>query len=227
MSGLLAAVILAAGASSRMDGVKKEFVKLPGGNTVLGSSVRVFASFPLVQNIIISIPENSEAEARNALPQQFLESQKPKIIFVKGGDTRRASVYNALCALADSAARYVLIHDGARPWVSVPLVKNLLAAAEKNDAVIPVMQVTETPKELKISGRDWKITRHLKRAGVCTAQTPQIFKFPQILEAHKKAAQLDEEFTDDAEIWGRFCGLVAAIPGEPENRKITFKEDLT
>jgi len=71
------------------------------------------------------------------------------------------------------------------------------------------------------------IKTHLKRKNTGVAQTPQAFKFPEILDAHKKAANVEtEEFTDDAEIWGRFCGQVAVIQGEPENKKITFPEDL-
>jgi len=82
------------------------------------------------------------------------------------------------------------------------------------------------------------IKRHLKRAVIGAAQTPQAFAFPEILEAHRAAhraahqqaaAQEDltnETFTDDAEVWAAFCGPVAAIPGESENRKITFPEDL-
>ncbi|MCL1954530.1 MAG: 2-C-methyl-D-erythritol 4-phosphate cytidylyltransferase [Brevinematales bacterium] len=104
--------------------------------------------------------------------------------------------------------------------------------------LFPLLPVTETPKEInaplwslseqcKSANKAVLITRHLKRANTGAAQTPQCFKFPEILNAHEKAAIFtDEEFTDDAEIWGRFCGDVAAIQGEAENRKITFAEDL-
>jgi 2-C-methyl-D-erythritol 4-phosphate cytidylyltransferase len=62
---------------------------------------------------------------------------------------------------------------------------------------------------------------------VGAAQTPQGFTFPEIFAAHQKAAQNAQVvYTDDAEVWSAFCGPVAAIPGESENRKITFPEDL-
>ena len=233
-SGQIAAIILAAGSSSRMSGVKKEFAELSGGGTALESSVRVFSS--LAKNIVIAVPEDSESQAKNALPEELHESQNTKIIFVNGAQTRRASALNALRALLPHNPRYVLIHDGARPWVSAALAENLIAAAEKYGAVIPVVPLTETPKELGIKNVECGmrneekeavfIERHLKRVNVSVAQTPQVFKFPEILHAHEKAALLDEDFTDDAEIWDKFCGQVAAIPGEPENRKITFPEDL-
>jgi 2-C-methyl-D-erythritol 4-phosphate cytidylyltransferase len=131
----------------------------------------------------------------------------------------------------------VLIHDGARPWVSPSLIENIIEEVKKHGAVIPLLPITDTPKECDAPLREYKqdgetqavlITRHLKRANTGIAQTPQAFKFPEILRAHEKAAEVeDEEFTDDAEIWGRFCGSVAIIPGSPENRKITFPEDIS
>jgi len=225
----IAVVICAAGSSSRMGGVKKEYQKLKNGDTVLGSSVRVFASVKSIKTIVIAVNKDTEADARGALPQKFLASDDPKIFFVSGGSSRSASVFNALSFLMslDSQAakiNYALIHDGARPYISAPLTSKIIEAVQKNGAVVPVMPVTETPKEI---GSNGFIKRHLKRVSIGAAQTPQAFKFPQIYNAHKKAAKVkNTEFTDDAEIWGRFCGKVAVIDGEAENKKITFKEDL-
>ncbi|MCL2444397.1 MAG: 2-C-methyl-D-erythritol 4-phosphate cytidylyltransferase [Treponema sp.] len=260
----IAAVICAAGSSSRMGGVKKEYQKLNDDVTVLGSSVRVLASIPSIEFIVITIPVNTETAARNALPPHVLAAGKPKILFVTGGDSRRASVFNALSLLASYNPCYVLIHDGARPWINTSLVINLIEAVIKYSAVIPLLPLTDTPKECGLvtndecglvtsvecgvnseeGGKEGKgkreerkekreeggvrfIERHLRRVDVGVAQTPQCFKFLEILDAHKKAAGIvDEEFTDDAEIWGRFNGKVAVIPGDPKNKKITYKEDL-
>ncbi|MCL1931010.1 MAG: 2-C-methyl-D-erythritol 4-phosphate cytidylyltransferase, partial [Treponema sp.] len=105
-------------------------------------------------------------------------------------------------------------------------------------AVIPLLPLTDTPKEIDSPPDETgavMIKRHLKRALIGAAQTPQGFAFPEIFEAHRAAHQqaaaqgddpLHETFTDDAEVWAEFCGAVAAIPGEPENRKITFQEDF-
>jgi len=234
----IAAVVLAAGSSSRMRGIKKEYHRLPSGFTVLESSVKSFACIPSIKQIVIAVTKGEEKDARRALNFELSDNAesskenicKPKIIFVNGGDARRASVFNALCVLPEYNPRYVLIHDGARPYASVSLIENIITAVKKHEAVIPIIPLTDTPKELE----DWNsgnneiffIKRHLKRANVGTAQTPQAFKFPDILYAHEKAAAAGEEFTDDAEIWGRFCGKVAAIEGDPANRKITYREDL-
>ncbi|MCL2759332.1 MAG: 2-C-methyl-D-erythritol 4-phosphate cytidylyltransferase [Treponema sp.] len=230
-----AAVICAAGSSSRMGGIKKEYQKLPCGDTVLGSSVRAFAAVPSVKIIVIAVPEGGEAETHKTLPPAILSAGKPDILFVTGGSTRCASVYNALSSLTEFNPDYVLIHDGARPWVSVSLIENIIAAVKKYNAVIPALLLTETPKEfetpLKSAAGETPavfIKNHLKRINTGIAQTPQGFKFAEILKAHEKAAGVTgEEFTDDAEIWGRFCGKVAVIPGEAGNKKITFPEDLT
>jgi 2-C-methyl-D-erythritol 4-phosphate cytidylyltransferase/2-C-methyl-D-erythritol 4-phosphate cytidylyltransferase/2-C-methyl-D-erythritol 2,4-cyclodiphosphate synthase len=279
MGEAVAVVICAAGDSKRMGGIKKEYRTLPGSNlTVLGAVVSAFAAVSEISTIIIAVPvdpETGEAAARNALPPEFLSDKtRPAIHFVPGGTTRRASVFNALDFLAaeGNPPGYVLIHDGARPWVSPGLIGRIIDAVKEHGAVIPLLQITETPKELEWGLETGMhidtsnnaprssfpvpqsplpiIKRHLKRAFVGVAQTPQAFAFPEILAAHKKVAlgamrALQEkagetEYTDDAEVWAMFCGPVAegnlgpvepvcrvvAIPGEPENRKITFPEDL-
>jgi len=206
--------------------------------TVLGAAVSAFAAVPEITTIVIAVPadpENGEAAARKALPPELLaEGKSPAILFVSGGATRRASVFNALSLLADYAPGFVLIHDGARPWVSPSLIQRIIAGVKKYRAVIPLLPLTETPKETDTplsAGTDAVfIKRHIKRAFMGAAQTPQAFVFPEILAAHEQAAAREEsqhiEFTDDAEVWASFCGPVAAIPGESENRKITFPEDL-
>jgi 2-C-methyl-D-erythritol 4-phosphate cytidylyltransferase len=237
-----AAVICAAGSSIRMGGIKKEYRPLPNaarGLTVLGAAVSAFAAVPAVQLIVITVPsgtETGEIAARNALPPELLaQGRRPQILFVKGGENRRESVYNALSLLAAHQPRYVLIHDGARPWISVSLIERIMAAVEKYQAVIPLLPLTETPKETDRplyaqNGGPVYISRNLRRANTGTAQTPQAFSFPGILRAHEQAAEYERrekiEFTDDAEVWAAFRGPVAVVPGEPENRKITFPEDL-
>ena len=237
----VAAVICAAGASARMGGTKKEYRPLPGspsGLTVLGAAVSAFAAVPEITTIIITVPNDpgtGEIAARNALPPQLFERKSPAIHFVNGGKTRQASVYNALLSLEASSAGYVLIHDGARPWVSVSLINMIIEAAKKHNAAIPLMPLAETPKETDVPLDNFMngintgsvfVQRHLKRAVIGTAQTPQGFAFPEILAAHRQAASQNIVCTDDAEIWASVYGPVAVIPGEPENRKITFAEDL-
>jgi len=239
----LAAVICAAGSSSRMGGIKKEYLPLPGtadSLTVLGAAVSAFAAVPEIKTVVVVVPEepeNGEVAARKALSLEILNGTSPSVRFVKGGSTRRASVFNALRALAAAAPDYVLIHDGARPWVSNALIGRVIKGVKQYRAVIPLLPLTETPKEtdLPLDGNfaagnftgPVYIKQQLKRAFLGTAQTPQAFAFPEILAAHEKAAAREgREYTDDAEVWAEFCGPVAVVHGEIENRKITYKEDI-
>jgi 2-C-methyl-D-erythritol 4-phosphate cytidylyltransferase len=231
-----AAIVCAAGSSARMgDGIKKEYRPLDeSGLTMLGAAVSAFAAVPEIKTIVITVPNDpqfGESAARNALPPHLLAGGSgPAIRFVSGGATRQVSVFNALTVLAEWPPDFVLIHDGARPWVSLSLITRIIAEVKIHRAVIPLLPLTETPKETDapLNGLNTVfIKQHLSRALIGAAQTPQGFAFPEILAAHHKAAaQNSVEFTDDAEIWGAFYGPVAAIPGESENRKITFPEDL-
>ena len=253
----MAAIICAAGTSSRMSGpnggLKKEYRPLPNratgkaaNLTVLGATIRAFAALPEIQTIVIAVPDDpviGEAAARKAIPSVFLSGKVgPPIHFVAGGDTRRGSVYNALSILPEKflgkvdARSYVLIHDGARPWVHPTFIRRIIAEVKKHPAVVPILPLIETPKEMTapLGGSPGNgpvyVKRHLRRACVGISQTPQAFAFPEILGLHEMAAEHESltgmEFTDDAEIWGTFHGSVAAIPGDPKNRKITFPGDL-
>jgi 2-C-methyl-D-erythritol 4-phosphate cytidylyltransferase/2-C-methyl-D-erythritol 4-phosphate cytidylyltransferase/2-C-methyl-D-erythritol 2,4-cyclodiphosphate synthase len=226
-----------------MGGLKKEYRPLiprrlgPDGEalTVLGAAVLAFASSPRIGLIVITIPEDSassEEDARSCLSPALLDAGQssalyPPVCFVRGGSTRRASVHKALAFLASWNPAYVLIHDGARPWVDGALIEGAIDAVMRYQAVIPLLSLTETPKELDEAGF---IARHLIRSRIGTAQTPQAFAYPAILRAHEQAALREErdgrDYTDDAEVWGEFQGQVAVIPGSQANRKITFPEDL-
>jgi len=222
----VAAVICAAGASMRMGGVKKEFLPMPEKPlTVLGSALSAFTACPRISRVVIAVSPGSRVEI-------LVGDVQGRVLFADGGDTRRASVHNALLRLAPFNPSYVLIHDGARPWIQPELIERIIDAAIKYGAVIPALPLTETPKELENSegggaGEKAFIKRHLKRVTICAAQTPQGFKFPEILAAHEKAAAREAEYTDDAEVWGEFIGRVAVIPGDPKNKKITYPEDLS
>ena len=241
----IAAIICAAGYSSRMGGKKKEYLPLTIGNlpgekpiTVLGAAVSAFASSPRIGPIVITVPAAdltaSGSVTSGAAEASLSQELRSRVLFVQGGPTRRASVHNALLLLEGHHPSHVLIHDGARPWIKRNLIEKVIEAVIKYKAVIPALPLVETPKELSANtpnSPDVKfIERHLRRIDLYTAQTPQAFQFPEILSAHEKAREKEErehyEFTDDAEIWGEFEGRVAVISGDLENRKITFPEDL-
>jgi 2-C-methyl-D-erythritol 4-phosphate cytidylyltransferase len=231
------------GALSAGKAVKKEYRVLPGyadaaGKplTVLGAAAGVFASVPAISQIVVTVPpdrEDAESEARAALPSKLC----PGVLFVRGGENRRVSVFNALRSLQASGCDLVLIHDGARPWVSRAVIEAVIDATVIHGAAVPVFPSVETPKMIDGpfdgagGGQDpccGFIVGHPHRETVVFAQTPQGFAFGPLLEAHEKAAKSGAEFTDDAGVWAFAWpdAKVAAVPGEAANRKITFPEDL-
>ena len=143
---------------------------------------------------------------------------------VAGGASRQVSVRLGLEALAADAPDIVLIHDGVRPFVSNALVDRLVAALDAADGAIPALPVTDTVKQVDTDGR---VTGTVPREGLRTVQTPQAFRFPALLEAHRRAVVDDpDRFTDDASI-AEWVGLtVAAVPGDRINRKLTTAADI-
>lgn len=233
---LAALVIVAAGSSTRMGGsIKKEYLPLNGG-TVLSQTAAVFLRTGLFSVAVIAHPADGEAQAKEALfalPEMLELSRHTSILFTPGGTSRAASVRCALKAIdvwkkneSDSSLPdVVLIHDGARPFVSARLVSETVRAAREFGAAAPGLQPVETQKELD---KQNNIIRHLKRSSLCSIQTPQGFDFSRILSAHDKASELtDIEFTDDTEIWDRYYSpKTHIIEGENTNIKITYPKDL-
>ena len=229
-----ALAIVAAGSSQRMGSLgKKEYLPLNGGS-VLSETALVFLKTKVFSTIALVYPKGGLADAKNAFyknPQTQELSQGVNIIFVQGGSSRQESVFNALKAIDRAAKkagatppRAVLIHDGARPFLSQALVKKTLASALKYGAAVPALEPVETQKEI---GSGSKIARHLKRSTLAAVQTPQGFLFPQILEFHRKAQKTAAAFTDDTEIWDKFSDKkTRVIKGEPQNIKITYPKDL-
>jgi 2-C-methyl-D-erythritol 4-phosphate cytidylyltransferase len=239
----IAAVIAAAGSSTRFENsIKKEyhpFVDVIGGAapvdgkplTVLGAAVLAFAAVPRISRIVIVVPPNQDAgecAARRALPDRLLDpAASPRITFTPGGRTRCSSVRHGLAFLKNSPPDYVLIHDGARPWISGCLIDRVIDSMIVHKAAIPVLSSRDTFVECDSGG---SVTRLIPNASIVAAQTPQGFEFSSILKAHEDAARLmgsaKPEYTDDAEIWGEFIGSLATVSGEDANRKITYPEDL-
>ncbi|MEE3410375.1 MAG: 2-C-methyl-D-erythritol 2,4-cyclodiphosphate synthase [Treponema sp.] len=240
-------VLVAAGSSQRMGELgKKEYLPLNGGS-VLSEAALVFLKTKLFSTAVVVHPKNGLAAAKKAFFKNPLVAeltQGSNVIFTPGGKTRQESVFNALKALdkackkpqAQKPPRLVLIHDGARPFISQSLVKKTVAATLKYGAAVPALQPVETQKEMDSSSR---IARHLKRSSLAAVQTPQGFLFPEILDCHKKAfkdqkaaaaghSAQTQTFTDDTEIWDNYSGKkTRVIPGEPGNIKITYPKDVT
>jgi 2-C-methyl-D-erythritol 4-phosphate cytidylyltransferase len=217
-----AAVVTAAGAGTRMGGTKKEF-RFLHGVPVLALAVRPFLAG--ASRIVVTLPPGRLPEAAALLSPHL---DLTAIALVEGGATRQESVRRGLLALADDPPDLVLIHDGARPWLSPDLLARVLAATERHDACVPVLEASEAVKEIDPAGGEAGafVRRHLPRHAIALAQTPQGFAYRGILAAHARARAEGLSFVDDAEVYARFAGPVAWVPGDGANRKITFVEDL-
>jgi 2-C-methyl-D-erythritol 4-phosphate cytidylyltransferase / 2-C-methyl-D-erythritol 2,4-cyclodiphosphate synthase len=139
---------------------------------------------------------------------------------VHGGPTRQDSVRRGLESLADMAPGPVLIHDGVRALVEPALIDRVLDGLQTHDAVLPALPVTDTLKRVE----DRAVAGTVDRTGLYRAQTPQGFRYPAILEAHRTFE--GQSMTDDCAL-AEAAGLkVAVVAGEETNLKITDPADL-
>ncbi len=141
------------------------------------------------------------------------------LTIVAGGTTRTESVRNGLAALADPPPLKVLVHDAARPGLSVGVVDELIAALENADAAAPAMTTTDALKQL---GPDGSLTT-LTRESLYRVQTPQAFRFDLIKAAIDRAG---EAAVDDLALVEQSGARVVLTPGRPELMKITHEEDF-
>jgi 2-C-methyl-D-erythritol 4-phosphate cytidylyltransferase/2-C-methyl-D-erythritol 2,4-cyclodiphosphate synthase len=226
----IAVLVTAAGSSSRFGGGKKELREI-GGRSLLDLALSPFLGLPGLAALVVTSPAGREDELRAALSPRTVAALSllgpSGFAIVPGGATRRDSVRLGLEKLATllgaDADAVVLVHDGARPWASAELAARVAAGAAERGACVPVVSLVDTPKEL---GDDGFVARHLRRDSVGGVQTPQGFRLAPLLAAHRRAAAEIVDCTDDAELWARYVGAVAHVPGEEANRKVTYASDL-
>lgn len=234
----LALIVVAAGSSSRMGGIKKEYLPLESG-TVLSTAVKAFLRTLPFSVVAVTFPnqenpellKSAEEKCKNALfeDKEFNKiASNTEFIFVPGGASRQSSVFNALLKIKENFPNsnpVVFIHDGARPFVSEKIINSTFAAVQKYGASAPGIQPTDTQNEIDENGF---IKRHLVRSQLTAVQTPQVFMLNELVEAHKKAQKTKKEYTDDTEIWDLFVpkGKVKIVDGDIKNKKITYKEDF-
>lgn len=212
----VAAVIVAAGRGSRAGpGAPKQY-RLLAGEPVLRRTLAAFAYHPDISAVQAVIhPDDAEAYETAAHGLSHLLPAMP------GGATRQASVLAGLEALAGTVAPdLVLIHDGARPFVSRRLISDCIAGLASHDGVLAALPLTDTIRQ----GAKGIAGETVPRDGLWRAQTPQGFRFMSILAAHRAAAGGD--FTDDAAVAAAAGIHVALIEGDEDNFKITSGADL-
>ena len=230
MSSCHAVIVTAAGSSRRFNescdsAVKKEFLTI-GGEPILAMAIRPFLQVTGTGVLAVTYRDGDLEVVRDIVRGLTELNSGIEVLFVKGGATRQESVFNALKALTEckkcNDIKIVSIHDGARPFVTSDLVKACLDAADVHGGACPCIRITDTIVKV---GEDGLLCGRLSRDGVCTVQTPQTFRFPDIYEAHL-AAKSGKSYTDDTEIFMDWGGKVAFVQGSSDNRKITYSTDL-
>lgn len=209
-------ILLAAGAGRRLGGPEPKVLLPIGGRPVLAVAAAAAAASG-VGGLVVTFPPGWEGRARACVAGIDAE-----VRFVEGGGTRQASVRAALEAVPASVA-IVAIHDAARPFASPDLFRRVLRAVERGpDGAVPVLPVADTV--LRVRGE--VVEGVESREELALGQTPQAFRTAALREAHANAEAVGASFTDDASML-RWAGYeVLAVPGDPDNVKITTLADL-
>ena len=219
---IAAALIVAAGRGHRVGGPLPKQYRQLAGRAVLGHSVQRFASHPRIDRVRVVINPADRTLYDEAVRESDGAADAALLAPVAGGETRQDSVWNGLESLAESPPDLVLIHDGARPLVSAGVIDGALDALEGHDGALPAIAVSDSLKRA-VPG-SVVITGAVPREGLWRAQTPQGFRFPAILDAHRAAA--GSVLTDDAAVAEQAGLSVVLTPGDEDNLKITTEQDF-
>jgi 2-C-methyl-D-erythritol 4-phosphate cytidylyltransferase len=208
------AVIVAAGKSERMGGMDKMFASL-GGQPLLLRTTRPFQQCSQIDRIVVAVSGERETMCRHLVTGPDWSKVSDVCL---GGKRRQDSVAEGLKRLAD--CDWVVIHDGARPLVTVELIERGLEAARETGAAVAAVPVTDT---IKVSDEDRTVYETPPRRNLWAVQTPQVFSTKVIGEAYEKA---DDDVTDDASLVERLGYKVKLYMGSHDNIKITTPDDL-
>jgi 2-C-methyl-D-erythritol 4-phosphate cytidylyltransferase len=221
---VVSAIIVAAGKGIRMNSdIRKQYLHL-GGEPILVRTVKTFSGCPSIREIWLVVPAEDMDDCL-----QMVHSH-PEIAIpahvVTGGKSRQESVYHGLVAMEDHVdpEDLVAIHDGVRPLISRHHIESCISSAGKTGASILAIPVSETVKQ--VESDTGRISRTLERESLWLAQTPQVFNYRILRDAHEKAISEGIEATDDAMMMEMLNIPVQIVAGDRKNIKITTPEDL-
>jgi len=208
------ALVVAAGRGTRLGApLPKQYLPL-AGEPLLRHTLRALAAHPRISGVRAVI--HTDDRAHYEIAARGLDLLPP----VPGGAQRQDSVRLGLESLTEIDPAVVAIHDGARPFVEAELIDRVLDALEHTAGAIPALAIADTLKR----GRDGRIIETVDRNQLWRAQTPQAFRFREILAAHRAAAGLD--LSDDAAVAERAGLATSLVAGSESNLKVTTPDDL-
>lgn len=217
---MISAIILAGGKGKRMrSAISKQFIDIKG-KPIIYYTLKKFRENKKIDNIIVVLPEDEVKYFKENILKKY-ELRINKIVI--GGKERQDSVYNALKSLKNSSTDIVLIHDGARPFISERIINEGIKFAEIYGAAAPGVMPKDT---IKVKNEKNFSVDTPNRANLVSIQTPQVFKFDEILECHEKIRYNGEKVTDDTMVVEKYGYSVYLYDGEYTNIKVTTPEDL-
>ena len=217
---MISAIILAGGKGKRMrSAISKQFIDIKG-KPIIYYTLKKFSENKKIDNIIVVLPEDEVKYFKENILKKY-ELRINKIVI--GGKERQDSVYNALKSLKNSSTDIVLIHDGARPFISERIINEGIKFAEIYGAAAPGVMPKDT---IKVKNEKNFSVDTPNRANLVSIQTPQVFKFDEILECHEKIRYNGEQVTDDTMVVEKYGYSVYLYDGEYTNIKVTTPEDL-
>jgi 2-C-methyl-D-erythritol 4-phosphate cytidylyltransferase len=215
------AIIVAAGEGRRVGGdVPKIYLPVCGRPMVLRTLDRVFSAQAVEKVIVVIGPK--EFSRCEAMLRGDLALGNRSWTLQSGGATRQQSVKKGL-EKVDAKTDVIVIHDGARPFVSSALIDRCVEAAHEKGAVVVGVPVRDT---IKIVADDRWVQRTPARSSLWEIQTPQAFRKDLIIAAHERAAREAVEATDDAMLVEGMGNPVFVLDGDRNNLKITTPEDV-
>ena len=217
---MISAIILAGGKGKRMGApVSKQFIEIKG-KPIIYYTIKKFSENKKIDNIVVVLSKDEVGYFK----ENILEKYNLKVDnIVIGGTERQDSVYNGLKSLEATNTDIVLIHDGARPFISDRIIDDGIKFAQVYGACAPGVMPKDT---IKIKNESNFSVSTPERGSLVAIQTPQVFKFNEILECHEKIKINNIVVTDDTMVAEKFGYSVYLYDGEYTNIKVTTPEDL-
>ena len=213
------ALVVAGGTGDRFGGtLPKQFIELAGKPVVL-HCLELFERCDLIDEIVLVVPEDYLVYASTEIVDKSGLKKIHKI--TAGGETRQESVHAGLSA-CHPGGDLVVIHDAVRPLLRMTHLRETIEKAAETGAAIMAVQSRESVKLVD----EGTIVKTLIRDTIWIAQTPQVFRYDSILDAHNRAEAAGNEATDDAQLYEQYCGTVTVVRGSYDNVKITTAADL-
>ncbi len=216
---MVSVIFPAAGAGRRMKADRNKVLLELSGVPILLRTLRRFSAVPAVAELIVVVAKDEIAFVEGMLEKA--QGLKPWCV-VQGGAERQYSIANGMAHLA-ADADIVLVHDAARPLVSLAAIEAVISAAREKGAAIAAVRAKNT---IKVVGEDGRVEATPARASLWEVQTPQGFRREILQRAYEKAAQDGFLGTDDASLVERIGEAVFVVESDYGNLKITTPEDL-